>query len=334
MINYPKISIVTPSYNQGEYLEETILSVINQNYPNLEYVIIDGGSTDNSVEIIKKYQKHLKYWVSEKDNGQSNAINKGFKKLTGDVFNWLNSDDYLEEGALFKIGEEFKKDKKLDVLAFNFYQVDENSIILNVHKGTQLLNPIEKSIGYVRPLIQPATFFKMEKIRKVFPIKESLHYSMDFEMWTRFIINFPNFSFKNLDEPIVNFRTHPTSKTEQNLTSNSPSDLTNKFSQEIHSILWNLTKDPQLKKKLKLLMQKPVEINYNKNLINNTTTKKIVNYYFRYISENLYASNKKNDIVISNKILIILSLKKLNLKFLPKAIKSFFPSILTYIRNK
>ena len=90
---FPKISIVTPSFNQGEYLEETILSVIGQNYPNLEYIIIDGGSKDNSVEIIKKYEKYLTYWVSENDEGQSDAINKGFKIATGDIFGWLNSDD-------------------------------------------------------------------------------------------------------------------------------------------------------------------------------------------------------------------------------------------------
>ena len=110
-MKYPKISIVTPSYNQGNFLEETILSVINEEYPNLEYVIIDGGSTDNSKEIIKKYENKLTYWVSEKDNGQTEAINKGFKLVTGDIFNWLNSDDFLEEGALFKIGEQFSNNK-------------------------------------------------------------------------------------------------------------------------------------------------------------------------------------------------------------------------------
>jgi glycosyltransferase involved in cell wall biosynthesis len=107
MTTYPKISIVTPSFNQGRFIEKTILSVIEQDYPNLEYIIIDGGSTDESVEVIKKYDQHLAYWVSEPDRGQSHAINKGFERATGEIFGWLNSDDWYHPGALKAVAEAF-----------------------------------------------------------------------------------------------------------------------------------------------------------------------------------------------------------------------------------
>jgi glycosyltransferase involved in cell wall biosynthesis len=96
---YPKITVVTPSFNQAIYLERTILSVLNQNYPNLEYIILDGGSNDNSVDIIKKYEKYLTFWVSEKDNGQASAINRGFKMATGELLCFQNSDDVFAEGC-------------------------------------------------------------------------------------------------------------------------------------------------------------------------------------------------------------------------------------------
>ena len=102
-----KISIITPSYNQADYLEECIDSVLSQNYPNLEFIIIDGGSTDNSAAIIRKYEKHLNFWVSEQDNGQSDAINKGFAKATGNIITWLNSDDLFTEGTLAKVDSYF-----------------------------------------------------------------------------------------------------------------------------------------------------------------------------------------------------------------------------------
>ena len=102
---YPKITVVTPSFNQGEFLERTILSIINQDYPNLEYIVCDGGSTDQSVSIIKKYEKYITWWCSEKDKGQTDAINKGFKRATGDVVGWINSDDVLLPGALWTVAD-------------------------------------------------------------------------------------------------------------------------------------------------------------------------------------------------------------------------------------
>ncbi len=114
--SYPKISIVTVNYNNGEFLEQTIKSVIDQDYPNLEYILIDGGSADNSLEIIERYAKHFSYWVSEPDEGQYQAIQKGFEKSTGDIMAWLNSDDKYLPRSLFKVAEIFDKYKDVNWL--------------------------------------------------------------------------------------------------------------------------------------------------------------------------------------------------------------------------
>ncbi|MBZ0305900.1 MAG: glycosyltransferase, partial [Anaerolineae bacterium] len=131
MTLYPRITVVTPSYNQGQYLEATIRSVLSQNYPNLEYIVIDGGSTDTSTAIIQKYADQLAYWVSEKDRGQTHAINKGFQRGTGEVMGWLNSDDILLPGTLHAVGRAFAQDSSLKVVSGFRHFIDADGQFMN-----------------------------------------------------------------------------------------------------------------------------------------------------------------------------------------------------------
>ena len=210
-VYYPKISIVTPSFNHGQYIEDTILSVLNQNYPNLEYIIIDGGSTDNTVSIIKKYQKYITYWISEPDRGQTHAINKGFEKCTGDVFNWLNSDDYLEPGALNYIGSVFSN-PTIDVLAARERRVDEKGNFLNISEGTSIYKDLSDTIGRCH-LDQASTYFKKDKLDHIFPLSEDLHYLMDAYMWMKYLLLHGQDNILQNEVVIVNFRMHSDSKT-------------------------------------------------------------------------------------------------------------------------
>src|SRR6187455_126103 len=143
MENSPLVSIITIVYNGEKYIENTIQSVINQSYPNLEYIIIDGGSTDNTVDIIKKYQSHISYWISEPDNGQTDAINKGFAKCTGEIFNWLNSDDYYEPGALLKLGSLFFNKPSVEVICGKEWYIDDiNAKEKILHEGSTIRKDI------------------------------------------------------------------------------------------------------------------------------------------------------------------------------------------------
>ena len=141
----PKISIITPCFNAAQYIEQTILSIINQDYDNIEYVIIDGGSSDGTVDIIKKYEDKISYWISEPDKGQSDAINKGIEVATGDVFNWVNADDYLEEGVLKEIAKHFE-DKTLNILCTRttFIRPDGSTYI---NRATQYEEGIYKMLN-------------------------------------------------------------------------------------------------------------------------------------------------------------------------------------------
>jgi glycosyltransferase involved in cell wall biosynthesis len=180
--SYPKISIVTPSYNQGKFIEQTILSVIGQNYPNLEYIIIDGGSTDNTIEIIKKYEKYITYWISQKDNGQSEAINKGFRIATGSILAWLNSDDYYLPNILFEIANKFSVDKPKIVFG-NCIHIKEGT---NKIWGSRVDKKHESfNLLYEDYIIQPSSFWNKLTWDLVGNVNENLHYGFDWDWFIR-----------------------------------------------------------------------------------------------------------------------------------------------------
>ena len=173
---------------------------------------MDGGSTDGSVEIIKKYQKYLTYWESVKDRGQSHAINKGLEKATGDIFNWLNSDDYYEPGALHAIASSFDDPRQMMVSGRSRLFKQQNTT-LAYSNGTDIYSGnLEKTIGQAR-VDQPETFYRMEAIRKIGPLNESLHYLMDRDLWVRFLLEYGLGATQKIDQILVNFRLHERSKT-------------------------------------------------------------------------------------------------------------------------
>lgn len=182
MTRLPRLTIVTPSYNQGEFIEETILSVIGQGYPDLEYIIMDGGSTDNSVEVIKKYEKYLNYWESAKDRGQSHAINKGFERSSGEVLGWLNSDDTYLPGTLLHVGRTLQSTRS-EVLFGNCFFVFEQS---PASSGTDVCTWRDSfNLEVFDYVIQPGAFWTRSAWIETGALNESLHYTLDWEWFIR-----------------------------------------------------------------------------------------------------------------------------------------------------
>lgn len=208
-MSQPKITVVTPSYNQGHFLEETILSVLNQNYSNLEFFVIDGGSTDCSVDVILKYSSQITWWVSEKDKGQSDAINKGFRKGSGDILAWLNSDDVYCPGALQAVASFFSTHPKMGAVIGDQVVIDSKGRQIDFKKSAPV--SFRAALYSTCAVPQPATFFTRDAWRLAGELDTSLQYVMDFEFFLRMMS--AGIKFGTVRVPLAKFRLHTGSKT-------------------------------------------------------------------------------------------------------------------------
>ncbi len=223
----PRITLVTPSFQQAGFLEECLTSVRDQRYPHLEHFVVDGGSTDGSVSIIEQHANDLAWWCSEKDGGQSDAISKGAARGTGRVFAWLNSDDILLPGALLKVGEAFARDPHMKVLC--------GARILRFPDGDRSLEPEDAKhpeTFFTAPRInQQSTFFRMDTMRELDFVERKLHYVMDYELWLQVVFRHGPGVVRTIPDALSVFRQHSDSKT---------STVHHRFLDEIASILHGL----------------------------------------------------------------------------------------------
>lgn len=204
----PRVSILTPSFNQGNFIEETIRSVLLQGYPNLEYIIVDGRSTDNSVEVIRKYEPWLAYWESEPDIGQANAINKGFRHSTGNIIAWLNSDDCYQAGTIQNVVSYFQRCQDSHVVCgFRRYISDSH---IDERRVRVYLSPDRYSLSRCCYLAQETVFFKRSVWETVGELDESYQFALDYDYWQRILYN--NYRFFLIPRFLGLFRIHGSSK--------------------------------------------------------------------------------------------------------------------------
>lgn len=207
---WPRISIVTPSFNQGHFIEETIRSVLLQGYPNLEFIVIDGGSKDGTVEILRKYSAWIDFWVSEPDGGQSDAINKGLARCSGNIFNWLNSDDYLAKGALSRVAESFQSSPTATLVSGELRIFGSGADRIHICN-----KPQTRVEGIVRSgFWQPSVFWRINALRPLLPLEQHIHYYMDFDLYTRHFLANGVDGVAYINDLLAHFREHRGSKSQ------------------------------------------------------------------------------------------------------------------------
>ena len=202
----PLVSIITPSYNQGAYIEETMKSVLGQNYSNMEYLVVDGSSSDGTLDIFRKYESKIR-WLSEKDEGQADAINKGIRMTKGDIIAWINSDDILLPGAISKVVNCFFNHPEAALIYGKSYFIDTGGKTIGKYP-TETLNL--KRLAMFNFICQPSAFFRRQIFNDVGGLNTSLQYTMDYDLWIRIVHKSP---VKYLPEFLSGYRLHPSSKT-------------------------------------------------------------------------------------------------------------------------
>jgi glycosyltransferase involved in cell wall biosynthesis len=206
--DFPLVSIITPSYNQAAFLESTIRSVLEQDYPNLEYILVDGGSTDGSVDIIHRYADQLAWWVSEKDGGQTDAINKGFARAKGDILAWLNSDDTYQPHAVAEAVEFLRSHTEFGMVYGDANFINESGRVIGRFPAAQTdYKRLQR--GYVH-IPQQASFWRADLWRRVGPLDPSFYFAMDYDLWVRVARVSKLFYHQRL---WANFRLHTQGKT-------------------------------------------------------------------------------------------------------------------------
>lgn len=208
MTDQPLVSIITPSFNQARYLEATIQSVLSQNYLGIEYMVVDGGSNDGSVDVIKKYESKLAWWVSEKDTGQTDAINKGFARAKGEILAWINSDDTYEPGAVSAAVKYLQQHPEVGMVYGDCNFINESGHVIGKFGSAQTNYRLLRQ-GYVH-IPQQTMFFRADLWRQVGPLDPSFYFAMDYDLWTRIAVRS---EIRYLPQTWANFRLHTSGKT-------------------------------------------------------------------------------------------------------------------------
>lgn len=289
-MNYPKISIVTPSFNQAEFLEETICSVLDQGYPNLQYVIVDGGSKDGSVEIIKKYEKYLWRWTSEPDRGHGNALNKGFANTSGEIMAWLNSDDKYISGALFTVAEIFMQFNDVQwLMGKNGWWDKQGQFVGEKYVYKNIYDFLTGDYAW----IQQESIFWHRKLWQLAGgyINENYKFMVDGELWTRFFLVT---DLWHVDQVLSGYRSHGTNRAKLNM------DAIKEEMEKAIAILLDKI-DPHVKENItkfttEQVYLEDISLNYNVLKCNNDHwVKKKINYFAVKLKERFfyYASNSR-----------------------------------------